>query len=416
MTSSTQLARRLMTAGVTTFLSVLVSAQTSPPKHVVDTHFPVGRWVAENPSKGGIGSWWEFRADGTLTMHFGVMVNDHIDRSGDTFMESSGMAGGERVRARYTISNGVLSIDTGASQPTTYSRIGTPPNPADPLIGSWRPLPRTADVGGDPNFSKNYAIMQQVMSTKGLLIFTPDGMQYLRVPLGTRDGTWDDHANSFRIQDDPVSYAFGRMNSKLVLGQMPNGRDMDSYVLDPLPPVTGSIAPVAKANQESGTTEASGVFRQEPGIVMPKVTHFVEPSYTDEARKRKIRGTVRVEVVVEADGHLRTPQVLKSAADADSDPRDRDAAQTLDQKAIEAVSQYSFVPGTFHDKPVPIAVTVEVLLPDALIVPEGESGAVQRGEYSVCNEMDCWNHRGNHRPDRRILRGRIPVLRLVMAE
>jgi TonB family protein len=185
---------------------------------------------------------------------------------------------------------------------------------------------------------------------------------------------------------------------------------------DPLPPVTGSIAPVAKANQESGTTEASGVFRQEPGIVMPKVTHFVEPSYTDEARKRKIRGTVRVEVVVEADGHLRTPQVLKSAADADSDPRDRDAAQTLDQKAIEAVSQYSFVPGTFHDKPVPIAVTVEVLLPDALIVPEGESGAVQRGEYSVCNEMDCWNHRGNHRPDRRILRGRIPVLRLVMAE
>jgi hypothetical protein len=42
------------------------------------------------------------------------MVNDHIDRSGDTFMMPSGMAGGERVRARYTISNGVLSIDTGA--------------------------------------------------------------------------------------------------------------------------------------------------------------------------------------------------------------------------------------------------------------------------------------------------------------
>jgi TonB family protein len=360
MTSSTQLARRLMTVGITTFLSVLVSAQTSPPTHVADTHFPVGRWIAENPSKGGIGSWWEFRADGTLTMYFGVMVNDHIDRSGDTFMMPSGMAGGEPVRARYTISNGVLSIDTGASQSTTYSRIGTSPNPTDLLIGSWRPLPRTANVGGDPNFAKNYAIMQQVMSTKGLLVFTPDGMQYLRVPLGTREGTWDDHANSFHIQDDPVTYAFGRMNSKLVLGEPPNGRDMASYVPDPLPPVTGSIAPLAKADQELGPPETSRVFRQEPGIVMPKATHFVEPTYTEEARKRKIRGTARVEVVVEADGHLRTAHVVKSAADAYSDPKDREAAQTLDQKAIEAVSQYSFVPGTFHDKPVPIAVTVEV--------------------------------------------------------
>jgi TonB family protein len=357
MISRTRFTRRLIAVGIIAFLSVLSPAQTPPPTHVVDTHFPVGRWVAEHPSTGGIGSWWEFRADGTLTMYFGVMVNDHIVRSGDTFMEPSG---GQRVRARYTISNGVLSIETGASQPITYSRIGTLPNPADPLIGSWRPLPRTADVGGNPDVARNFAIMQQVMSTKGLLVFTPDGMQYLRVPLGTKEGTWDDHVNSFRIQNDPVTYAFGRMNSKLVLGQPPNGRDMDSYVPDPLPPVTTSIAPAAKTDQKSATPEASGVFRQEPGVVMPKATHFVEPSYTEEARRRKIRGTVRVEVVVEADGHLREPHVLKSAADDYSDPKDREAAYTLDQKAIEAVSQYSFVPGTFHDKPVPIAVTVEV--------------------------------------------------------
>jgi TonB family protein len=358
-TSSKRLARRLMTVGVT-FFSVLVSAQTSPPSHVVDTHFPVGSWVAEHPSTGGIGSWWEFRADGTLTMYFGVMVNDHIDRSGDTLMVPSGIAGGQRVRARYTIGNGVLSIETGATLLTTYSRIGTPPNPADPLIGSWRPLPRTADVGGNPDVARNFAIMQQVMSTKGIVVFAPDGMQYLRIPVRTKEGTWDDHSNNFRIQNDPVTYAFGRMNSKLVLGQMPNGRDMDCYVPDPLQTTTASIPPPAKADQELGTPEAGGVFRQEPGIVMPKIAHIVEPSYTEEARKRKIRGTVRVEVVVEADGHLRPPHVLRSAADAYSEPEDREAARTLDQKAIEAVSQYSFLPGTFHDKPVPIAVTVEV--------------------------------------------------------
>jgi hypothetical protein len=138
---------------------------------------------------GGIGSWWEFRADGTLTMYFGVMVNDHIDRSrGHVY----GVVWNGRWRAcpcEVHDQQRILSIDTGASQPITYSRIGTPPNPTDPLIGSWRPIPRTADVGGNPDFAKNYSIMQQVMSTKGLLVFTPDGMQYLRVPLGTREGT-----------------------------------------------------------------------------------------------------------------------------------------------------------------------------------------------------------------------------------
>lgn len=325
MKSSAQLTRGLMSAGILSFLSVGAPAQT-PPTHVVDTHFPVGRWVAEHPSTGGIGSWWEIRADGTLTMYFGALVSDHIERSDNTFLAPSGVVGGERVRARYSISNDVLSIGTGASQPITYSRVGAPPNPADPLIGSWRPLPRASEPGAPPNM----AIMRTIMATKGLIVFTPDDMEYLRIPLGTREGTWDARANNFHIQDDPVSYAFGRMNTKLVLAQPPNGRDFETYVPDPLPSETASIVPEAAAAQTFKPPETSGVFRREPGIVMPRATHTVEPSYTEEARKRKVRGTVRVEVVVEADGHLRTPRVLKSAADAYSDPKDREAARTLD--------------------------------------------------------------------------------------
>jgi TonB family protein len=113
-------------------------------------------------------------------------------------------------------------------------------------------------------------------------------------------------------------------------------------------------------NLPGQTVPANGVYQQGPGVVMPKIIHFVEASFTDEARKRKINADVRIQVVVDADGRLGEPHVIKSAASKYSDPDDRDAALTLDQKAIEAVRQYTFDPGTFHDKPVPVLVTVEV--------------------------------------------------------
>jgi TonB family protein len=356
MTTFSQRAYLLIVTGITTFIPVLVPAQTPPSSLVTDSHSPVGRWVAEHPSKGGIGSWWEFRADGTLTMYFGVTVDNHIDRSGDTFMTPSGVAGGERVRAKYTIANNVLSIDTGASSPATYSRIGTAPNASDPLIGSWRPLPSPAYAGDDPNM----AIMQKVMTTKGMLVFTPDSMEYLRVPLGTREGSWDDQSHTFRIRDDSVAYSFDRKDSKLLLGQPPNGKEVDSYLPDPLSPTAIAAQPSRQTGQRNETPDANGVFHQGPGIVMPKIIHFVEASFTDEARKRKIGGTVNIQVVVGADGNPLTPHVFKSAASAYTDPADRAAAQTLDQKAIEAVSQYQFTPGTLQGKAVPIMVTVEV--------------------------------------------------------
>ena len=56
-------------------------AQTETPA----TATPVGHWVAEHVSTSGIGSWWDFRPDGTLTMHVGAIVTSPITRSGDTF-------------------------------------------------------------------------------------------------------------------------------------------------------------------------------------------------------------------------------------------------------------------------------------------------------------------------------------------
>ncbi len=351
MISEIQVVRRAIKTAVVVLLPLLLRAQAPPSSSTGDARFPVGRWVAEHPSSGGIASWWEFRPDGTLTMYFGVMVSDQIDRSGNTFMMPSGTAGGDRVRVTYTITDNVLAIDTVAGHQTTYARLGPPLDPADPLIGNWRPLPNPAECGSDPN----YAVMQKLMTTKGILTFTTDAKRYLRAPFGTKEGTWDGQSNTFRVKGDSTTYTFGQMKTKLLLGQPPDGKAMDSYVPDPLTPEPG-MTEAAPMGSKGGTTSASSG----PDIVRPKITHLVEASFTEEARKRKIRGTVRLEVIVEADGRIRPPHVIKSAAEAYSDPADREAARTLDQRAIDAVNQYTFSPGTLHGKPVPLAVTVEV--------------------------------------------------------
>ena len=356
MNARAQIVRHIMVAAAVAIFVLPSWAQTPAPLPTVDAQSPVGRWVAEHPSKGGIASWWEFRADGTLTLYFGVMVSDPIDRSGDTFMMPSGKAGGERVRARYTISNNVLTIETAANHSTTYSRLGAPSNPADPLLGNWRPLPSPADAGSDSNL----ATMQKLMTTKGVLTFTPDGMRHLRAPFGTREGTWVRTAGTFQIKGDPVLYSFSHVHAKLLLAQPPDGKHMDSYLPDPLPAAVTDMTPAAQNAPAAGTPGASGVRPPGPDLVRPTITHAVEPSFTEEARKRGIRGTVDLEVIVEADGHIRAPRILKSAAEGYSDPADREAARTLDQKAIDAVNQYTFAPGTLHGKPVPIAAKVEV--------------------------------------------------------
>ena len=65
---------------------LLICRSRIPHRHKLPPRTtPVGHWVAEHLSNSGIGSWWDFRPDGTLTMHVGAIVTSPITRSGDTF-------------------------------------------------------------------------------------------------------------------------------------------------------------------------------------------------------------------------------------------------------------------------------------------------------------------------------------------
>ena len=71
-------------APVLLLLAIPGNSQSPSPADLSPANSPVGHWVAEHPSKGGIGNWFEFRPDGTLTMHTGAMATYPIKRSGDT--------------------------------------------------------------------------------------------------------------------------------------------------------------------------------------------------------------------------------------------------------------------------------------------------------------------------------------------
>lgn len=93
----------------------------------------------------------------------------------------------------------------------------------------------------------------------------------------------------------------------------------------------------------------SGVFSPGVGGVSAPVVIFqVEPQYSEEARKAKISGVVVLDLVVDPSGLARNVRVMHGAG------------MGLDEKAIEAVRQWRFKPGTRGGQPVPVHARVDV--------------------------------------------------------
>lgn len=100
---------------------------------------------------------------------------------------------------------------------------------------------------------------------------------------------------------------------------------------------------------EGGGT-GGGYYRPGSGVELPRVIREVKPQYTADAMRAKIQGIVELEAVVLPDGTVGQVQVTRSL----------DRTFGLDAKAIEAVRQWRFVPGTRFGQPVPVLVTIEL--------------------------------------------------------
>jgi TonB family protein len=93
---------------------------------------------------------------------------------------------------------------------------------------------------------------------------------------------------------------------------------------------------------------AEKVYRIGNGVSAPRVASKQEPQYSEEARIGRLQGTVTVSLVVGEDGRPRNIKVTKSLG------------LGLDEKAIEAIGLWQFMPGEKEGQPVPILATIQV--------------------------------------------------------
>ena len=100
--------------------------------------------------------------------------------------------------------------------------------------------------------------------------------------------------------------------------------------------------------QSSSRLMITGVHRVGNGTTAPKLLQKVEPAYTEEARAEKIAGTVLLHVVIDVNGLATDIKLLKGVGFG------------LDEKAVEAINQWKFQPGTQDGVPVPVEATIEV--------------------------------------------------------
>ncbi len=98
----------------------------------------------------------------------------------------------------------------------------------------------------------------------------------------------------------------------------------------------------------SGGGTGGGPFRPGSGIEPPKLLREVKADYTEEARRRNLRGEVVLEIVVRSNGDVGDVRVLQGLGGG------------LESRAIAAVKQWKFSPATRRGQPVDVLVEVAV--------------------------------------------------------
>jgi TonB family protein len=99
-----------------------------------------------------------------------------------------------------------------------------------------------------------------------------------------------------------------------------------------------------------GGGTGGGAYRPGSGVTVPRILHEEKPSYTADAMRAKVQGTVWLECVVLPDGSVSDIRVTKSL----------DRVFGLDEQAVKAAAKWKFIPGTLKGQPVPVLITIEL--------------------------------------------------------
>jgi TonB family protein len=114
-------------------------------------------------------------------------------------------------------------------------------------------------------------------------------------------------------------------------------------------PTTAPSAPSAPPEPQSQqAVDPETPLHVGGSVVPPTALYRVDPEFSEEARREKFSGTVRVYLWVEKDG---TPSHVRIA---------QSAGHGLDEKAVEAVRQYRFNPATKNGEPVRVDLYIDI--------------------------------------------------------
>ena len=211
-------------------MGTLVSAQEKPLTQLV------GHWVAANRSKGGIGSIWEFKPDGTLIMAPGAVVDMPYKLEGDTLTLPPKRTGPDakpqvlKIRFDGDAMDQEVSGSAGPPLKMRYIRITPAKGGEPPIVGKWKLAPLAT---ANPNLSPTQLQMQQAYANASHT-YTRDGILKLRIPFVFMRGSYDAKAGFFTVNKTDGTVFKGTLrfrDGKLILVQ-PDGRSEDVYVRD----------------------------------------------------------------------------------------------------------------------------------------------------------------------------------------
>jgi hypothetical protein len=189
---------------------------------------PIGRWIAEYPSKGGVCSWWDFRSDGTLTMRVGNAITAPIKRSGDTFTAPAAAADDPPVLVTFRVEGDALHLKAPNVPEQILIRVGPAPSPTDPLLGKWKPVP-PANLSQDIDVADRQKAM-----AKALFVFSADNTESVRAPFISHEGKWDAATHTFHLENQTAAFTYQRTGNLLTLSLPPDGKRTNTFVPDPI--------------------------------------------------------------------------------------------------------------------------------------------------------------------------------------